>query len=184
MTEYDAFSGGIVPGGLRNRSEIRIMICYLLCSVERPMTREQITEAIEGEQLANYFEVNSAISELVGNGAITVTKTSDGEQYTVSDSGKNAAENLETTLPRTVRDKAVAAAVHLLARSSMNRNTEVTEEKLETGGYNVTFILRDGEQELMSLRMYVADALQLEKLKSKFLDSPLMLYSGIIELLN
>ncbi|NLA76346.1 MAG: DUF4364 family protein [Clostridiales bacterium] len=184
MTEYDAFSGGIVPGGLRNRSEIRLMICYLPCGVEHPMTRGQITSVIDGEQIANYFEVNSAISELVNSGALVAANGADGEMFTVSDEGRSAAETLETTLPRTVRDKAVAAAMHLLAKSSVNRNTKVVEEKLEAGGYNATFILTDGERELMSLKMYVADSMQLDKLKTKFLDSPLMLYSGIIELFN
>ena len=33
--EYDAFTGGVVPGGLRSKSDIRILICYMLKKRER-----------------------------------------------------------------------------------------------------------------------------------------------------
>ena len=31
--ETDAFTGGIAPGGLRTKNDIRILLCYLLSSV-------------------------------------------------------------------------------------------------------------------------------------------------------
>ena len=37
--EFDAFTGGIEPGGLRSKDEIRILICYLLTSVSAPLSR-------------------------------------------------------------------------------------------------------------------------------------------------
>ena len=36
--EYDAFTGGVAPGGLRSKSDIRILICYMLKSRFRAMT--------------------------------------------------------------------------------------------------------------------------------------------------
>ena len=33
---YDAFTGGVEPGGLRSKDEIRILLCYLLASVPAP----------------------------------------------------------------------------------------------------------------------------------------------------
>ena len=36
--EYDAFTGGVAPGGLRSKSDIRILICYMLKSVNAPLT--------------------------------------------------------------------------------------------------------------------------------------------------
>ena len=37
--EYDAFTGGVAPGGLRSKSDIRILICYMLKSVNAPLSR-------------------------------------------------------------------------------------------------------------------------------------------------
>ena len=34
----DTFAAGVEPGGLRTSQEIKILICYLLRTVEQPMT--------------------------------------------------------------------------------------------------------------------------------------------------
>ena len=36
--EYDAFDEGIEPGGLRSRNEIKVLVCYLLKSIEQPIS--------------------------------------------------------------------------------------------------------------------------------------------------
>ena len=55
--EFDAFTGGIEPGGLRSKDEIRILICYLLTSVSAPLSREDILSIMQENGFANYFEV-------------------------------------------------------------------------------------------------------------------------------
>ncbi len=40
--EYDAFTGGVAPGGLRSKSDIRILICYMLKSVNAPLSGDDI----------------------------------------------------------------------------------------------------------------------------------------------
>ena len=40
--EFDAFTGGVEPGGLRTKNQIRILICYLLSSVDAPLSRQDI----------------------------------------------------------------------------------------------------------------------------------------------
>ena len=57
-------------------------------------------------------------------------------------------------------------------------------EKLENGGYNVTFILGDEGNELMRLTVFVADSMQLEAVKNNFLADPVKLYSSIITALT
>ena len=43
--EYDAFIGGIEPGGLRNKNEIRILLCYLVNSIGAPLSRESRSQS-------------------------------------------------------------------------------------------------------------------------------------------
>ena len=52
---YDAFTAGVEPGGLRTRDEIRIQLCYLLTSVNAPLSREDNLQSVQGLGLANYF---------------------------------------------------------------------------------------------------------------------------------
>lgn len=68
--EFDAFNGGVEPGGLRSKDEIRILICYLLASVGDPLSREDIISIVRDNGLANYFETVDAISEMAKKGLI------------------------------------------------------------------------------------------------------------------
>ena len=38
------FDEGIEPGGLRSRSEIKLLVCYLLSGVDESITRAQLCE--------------------------------------------------------------------------------------------------------------------------------------------
>ena len=97
--EYDAFDAGIELGGLRNRDDIRLLICYLLKSVESPMTRQMLNDAMQEDGLANYFEVSQAIEELLKTGNIVFDVAGEDEVFSVTQKGKEAAEMLQTSLP-------------------------------------------------------------------------------------
>ena len=59
---FDVFTGGIEPGGLRSKDEIRILICYLLSSVSVPLSREDILSIMQENGFANYFEVTDSLA--------------------------------------------------------------------------------------------------------------------------
>lgn len=178
--EYDAFDAGIELGGLRNRDDIRLLICYLLKSVDAPMTRQMLNDSMQEDGLANFFEVGQAIEELLKTGNITADILNDEEVLTVTSKGREAAELLQTSLPRTVREKAVNSAIRLVTRAKIERENQIDVRKEEGGGYTITFTLFDRDTELMKLSVYVADSLQLEQVKKNFIDDPVKVYSTII----
>lgn len=182
--EFDAFDAGIELGGLRNRDDIRLLICYLLKSVDAPMTRQLLNEAMQEDGLANYFEVGQAIEELLKTGNITADILDEDEVITVTAKGREAAELLQTSLPRTVREKAVNSAIRLTTRAKIERENKIEVKKEENGGYTITFTLFDKETELMKLSVYVSDSLQLEQVKQNFINDPVKVYSTIITSLS
>lgn len=182
--EYDAFDAGIELGGLRNRDDIRLLICYLLKSVDAPMTRQMLNEAMQEDGLANYFEVGQAIEELLKTGNITADILEEDEVISVTQKGREAAELLQTSLPRTVREKAVNSAIRLTTRAKIERENKIEVKKEDNGGYTITFTLFDKETELMKLSVYVSDSLQLEQVKQNFINDPVKVYSTIITSLS
>lgn len=182
--EFDAFDAGIELGGLRNRDDIRLLVCYLLKSVDAPMTRQLLNEAMQEDGLANYFEVGQAIEELLKTGNITADILGDEEVISVTSKGREAAELLQTSLPRTVREKAVNSAIRLTTRAKIERENKIEVKKEENGGYTITFTLFDRETELMKLSVYVSDSLQLEQVKQNFINDPVKVYSTIITSLS
>ena len=64
MDNNTAFSAGVRFGGLTDRTEIKILICYLLTGAKQPLTEQQIVDTVIGQQLVNYFELLDALSHL------------------------------------------------------------------------------------------------------------------------
>lgn len=178
--EYDAFDAGIELGGLRNRDDIRLLVCYLLKSVDSPMTRQMLNEAMQEDGLANYFEVGQAIEELLKTANITADIMGDEEVITVTQKGREAAEMLQTSLPRTVRERAVNSAIRLITKARVERENKIEVKKEENGGYTITFTLFDKNTQFMKLSVYVVDSLQLEQVKQNFINDPVKVYSTII----
>lgn len=178
--EYDAFNDGIEPGGLRSRNGIKVLVCYLLKSIGRPISKQLINESLQENGLANYFEINQAVSDLCRAGSLVEQAGEDGEPvYRVTEQGRSAAQTLEVNLPRAVREKAVNAAIRLLTRAKREQENRISVEKLENG-YHVTFTIYDSTDELLKLTVFVADSMQVETVRQHFLDDPVKLYSNII----
>ena len=178
--EFDAFDAGIELGGLRNRDDIRLLVCYLLKSIDAPMTRQMLNDAMQEDGLANFFEVGQAIEELLKTGNINADILDDEEVISVTEKGREAAELLQTSLPKTVREKAVNSAIRLTTKAKIERENKIEVKKEEDGGYTITFTLFDRDTEMMKLSIYVVDSLQLETVKQNFINDPVKVYSSII----
>jgi hypothetical protein len=178
--EFDAFDAGIELGGLRNRDDIRLLVCYLLKSIDAPMTRQMLNDAMQEDGLANFFEVGQAIEELLKTGNITADILDDEEVISVTEKGREAAELLQTSLPKTVREKSVNSAIRLTTKAKIERENKIEVKKEEDGGYTITFTLFDRDTEMMKLSIYVVDSLQLETVKQNFINDPVKVYSSII----
>lgn len=178
--EFDAFDAGIELGGLRNRDDIRLLVCYLLKSIDAPMTRQMLNDAMQEDGLANFFEVGQAIEELLKTGNITADILDDEEVISVTEKGREAAELLQTSLPKTVREKAVNSAIRLTTKAKIERENKIEVKKEDDGGYTITFTLFDRDTEMMKLSIYVVDSLQLETVKQNFINDPVKVYSSII----
>lgn len=173
---YDAFSAGVELGGLRNTAQIKILIGFIVKSLDKPINESKLVEALCEHGLVNYFDATQALDEQLkcgnldvdGNGCLVITPR-----------GRSAVNQLESDIPRSVREKALDDAVRMQTiERRMNENKITVEPHGE--GFDVSFAVRDGDNELMRLTVYAADSFQVEKIKANFLRDPVSLYSGII----
>lgn len=181
MDIYDAFTEGIAPGGLRNRNEIKTLICYLVSRLETPITKEQLISVICEEGIANYFELNQALSEVIENGSIIAENTDGDPQLTVSAEGRKNSQAIENEIPYTVRENAFNAAIRLQTRLRREREHKIKIDRLENGCM-ITMSVVDGDDELMTVSLFVADYEQALAVKEKFLSDPVTVYSNIVAL--
>ncbi|MCR5483966.1 MAG: DUF4364 family protein [Clostridiales bacterium] len=181
MEDYDAFSAGVEVGGLRSRNEIKTLICYLLNTLDKPLTKEQLTEIIQEKAIANYFDVSQSLDDLIKNGTVVVTFDEDGNEYlSVTEDRKNAVNELKGDLPRTIREEAVNAGIQVVTRARHAQETKTEIKERPDGGCDVTLMIVERGDILMSLTLYAADFAQATAIKKRFLNDPVKLYSGIV----
>lgn len=177
---FDAMNAGVAPGGLVNRDDIKMLICYMLDVVGSPVSKRMIGDVMQEEELANYFEVMNAISELIEIGNLEETVEGDEEILTLTERGRSAVEVLAMDIPKTVRETAVKSLVHFMTLERNARENEVQITPRDDGGYDVAFTLKDHDFPMMELKIYVADRDQAETLKHNFVEDPVRIYSSIL----
>lgn len=179
---FDTFDEGISLGGMRSKTEIRTLICYLYKSVGLPMTKDSVINALMEKGLANYFETSSSFDDLVRNGNIKMTDE-DKKLYFITENGDMIATQLEDTLAPTVKERAIECALSLLKREQIESNNKVTISKAENG-YTVTCRISGGDMELLSFSLYVPDINQARLIRKNFYKDPDMFYSVMIAMLT
>lgn len=179
MTQ-DAFTGGVAPGGLWNKNDIRILLCYILASVNGPLSREDLLRIVQEKALANYFETEEALDGLVARGHAA---RDEAGLYTATPSGREIARTLDASLPLSVRDKALEAALRLMADARARRENRVEVEK-EGGGFRVTCHISGGDMELMSVSLFVPDRAQAQLAEENFYRDPEGVYKLLLSALS
>lgn len=173
--QFDAFSAGVEPGGLRNTTQIKILITFVVSRLKEPIKDTSLFEALQIHGLANYFEATQALDELLTNGNLT---EADGMLY-ITPKGELSVSELAEELPRSVKETALADAINLQLLEKREGENTVEIEPVDNG-FNVTFKIIHKNSVLMSLTVYAADAEQAQMLKHNFLKDPSRLYSTVI----
>lgn len=181
--ELDSFSEGIAPGGLRSKNEIKLLVSYLLKKIDMPISRMKICDIIQEYNIANYFEINQAITEMINNDVL-LCKENDGVE-TLLLMGKSyfEIEQVENMIPRTIREKALAAATKIINRERLEKQNNITVEPVKDG-YLVTFEVKDDDEILFKMSVFVTDNSQVELVKRNFCDHVVDIYSNVMSALT
>ena len=161
----EAFTAGVRPGGLTDDTQIRMLLCYLV-KVAGPVKRETMQGALLQEQLVNYFEFADALAEVEKQQLVTVDE--DG-RYTITRRGTTVADTLAYDLPRTVRERAVAAVLRCQtwARKEAKYSARITEKA--DGHCTVRCTVKGLDSELFCLELGAPDRLSAELVKKQFI---------------
>lgn len=179
---FDTFDEGINLGGMRSKNEIKTLICYLYNSVKENMDKGIIIQAILKQGLANYFETSSAFDDLVMNGNL-IPADNEHKTYSLTEKGAEIAKQLDSTVAYTIKEKAYACAVKLLAEKKKEIENRVNISKNDNG-FTVECSVSGGDMDLMKLNIYAPEMEQALILKKNFLDNPNKAYKVLLALLT
>lgn len=176
----DNFIEGVRPGGLTSSTEIRILLCYLLDMVNTPITREQIDDALLGEELVNYFAMSECLAKLVEQGLVEKKKA----LYEITEAGRTVGRTLGNDVPRTVRDVAVRGVIRsqqYAARKSTYRSDVHTDSD---GHRSVNCSIGDASGPLFNMEIYMPDELSAEAVKQAFVEKGDSIYGLVLAALT
>mgnify|MGYP000768942383 FL=1 len=179
---FDTFDEGINLGGMRSKNEIKTLICYLYNSVKENMDKGIVIQAILKQGLANCFETSSAFDDLVMNGNL-IPADDEHKTYSLTKNGAEIAKQLDSTVAYTIKEKAYACAVKLLAEKKKEIENKVNIMKNDNG-FTVECSVSGGDMELMKLDIYAPEMEQALILKKNFLDNPKKAYKIMLALLT
>lgn len=179
---FDTFDEGIILGGMRSKTEIRTLICYMYKSVGQPMSKETVVNALLEKGLANYFEASTCFDDLSRNGNIAPIEEG-SLLYHNTENGEMIATQLDDTLALTVKERATECALALLEKERVERENKVTIDKAENG-YVVNCAISGGDMDLLRFSLYVPDITQARLIRKNFYKNPEMFYEVMIAMLT
>lgn len=154
-------------GFIHDMMDVKVLILFVMSRVGYPVDVQQIYELCFQDDCLSYFDVCTAIPEMVESSHLKAVE--DG-RYEITDKGRETAKLVEDSIAFSVRQKAENAVDRFnrkIRRSSFVK-TKVT--KRENGDYSVVMTLDDEMGSLMTLELAAPDqrqAIRLSKLMEK-----------------
>lgn len=170
------------PGGLNDLDDIKILVCYLLHAVGKPLSLAQINYICQFHSLVNYFSLCQAIKELQDTRHLTeqIDATSGETLLSLTDLGAETATALHQLLPRTARDKVASVGHDVAEKAEKQRNIKTSIHKT-SDGYQVTFNILDIGTDLMELKLFAPDRTSAEQMVENFINRSIVIYQELLD---
>lgn len=185
---FNAFVGGIEPGGLTSSLEVKLIICYLLDNIGQPLSFDTLNEILQGSGLVNYFAFAEAMSELCRAGHIEPaqgqpdsSQATGGEEplYLLTESGRKMVETFVKMIPKSAREKALTTARRLTdARRCMDK-VEITSQAV-SDGYVLRVVMQDIGSDLLDLKVFLPGQEECLRVKENIERDPSGFYERLL----
>ena len=153
-------------GYIHDMMDVKVLILYVMNRTNYPLTIQELYELCYQDDCLSYFDVCTAVPELVQSGHI---QTLPEERYEITAKGRQHGELTADSVAFTVKHR-VENAVEKFNRQLRRQSFVTTQINAgETGEISVTMTLRDEVGHLMTLSLMAPDNRQAHRL-SKLLE--------------
>lgn len=166
-------------GFIHEKLDIKILILFILRRLPGFVEPETLLELCQCDGGIGYFDYSDCLSELVETGHVTESE----EGYVITEKGARNADAVETSLPYSVRVKALRLLSPVEERL---RRAAMLIARHETGdtGCMVELAMSDGKGEVMHLKLLCAGEEQAVRMEKNFKRRAEELYQQIAMLLE
>ncbi len=160
---------------------VKILICYFLRQINRPITPDQLTEIATAEGVVNYFVYTEAIEQMLEAGTIVLETDESGVgYYSLSAKGMAGADDFKKLVPKSFRDRILSSGLKFFAK--LKNEHDVKCAVTQSGkGYMVSCICTDNDLILMDLKLFAPDIEQAQMLCDRIMLNPTEFYSKVLD---
>ena len=152
-------------GFIHDMLDVKVLILFVMSKVSYPVTTQQVYELCYQDDCLSYFDVCTAIPEMVKSGHL---KEVEQDSYVITEKGKADGSLTEDSIAFTVKQKAENAVARFnrqIRRSSFVKTQIIPRE---SGDYSVIMALDDEFGNLMTLELVAPDQRQAVRLGKLF----------------
>ena len=161
-------------GFIHDMMDVKVLILYVAARSNYPMTSQEIYELCYQDECLSYFDVCTALPQLVASGHIRMLED---ERYEITEKGVADGKLTEDSIVFTVRQKAENAVARFnrqLRRSSFVKTQIIPREGEEM---SVVMSLDDEKGNLMTLELLAPNRRQAIRLSKLFEKKAELLYT-------
>ncbi len=181
--EHNAFTQGVRPGSVTTSHEVMILICYLMDQAGQPVSFQELSAALQGQELVNYFQLVEAVETLRRSGHILPQEHQGEPRYALAASGREISSSFEDKLPPAVRERGARALERILTLVRRQRENRVDIRQAEDG-WTISLTIPDIGSDLLSLSIFMPTREECEAIRRRFLNDPRLVYKGVFALLT
>ena len=164
-------------GFIHDMMDVKVLILYVAARADYPMTLQEIYELCYQDECLSYFDVCTAIPELVTSGHL---RQLEDERYEITEKGVQDGELTADSIAFTVKQRAenaVARYNRQLRRRSFVKTQVIPREK---GDCSVIMSLDDELGNLMTLELMAPDRRQGGRLSRLFEKKAELIYNLVM----
>ena len=161
-------------GFIHDMLDVKVLILYVMARVSYPVNIQQIYELSYQDDCLSYFDVCTAIPEMVKSGHLTEVED---ERFVITEKGRADGSLTEDSIAFTVKQRAenaVAKYNRQIRRSSFVKTQVIPRE---SGDFSVIMALDDEVGNLMTLELVAPDQRQAVRLGRLFEKKAEMVYN-------
>lgn len=152
-------------GFIHDMMDVKVLILFVTARSSYPMTMQEIYELCYQDECLSYFDVCTAVPQMVESGHLRQT---DETHYEITEKGRNDGAITEDSIAYTVKQRAENAVARFnrqLRRSSFVKTQIVPRDN---GDYSVIMALDDEMGNLMTLELVAPNQRQAVRLGRLF----------------
>ena len=152
-------------GFIHDMMDVKVLVLFVMSKVSYPVTVQQIYELCYQDDCLSYFDVCTAVPEMVTSGHLQEVEDS---CYVITEKGKADCSLTQDSVAFTVKQRAENAVARFNRQIRRSSFVKTQILKRESGDFSVIMALDDELGNLMTLELLAPDQRQAVRLSKLF----------------